>query len=153
MIDWVWTTLDEMTPAQLLQLMIARQQVFVVEQQCAYQDADELDQLSRHLLGRDQDQTLLAYARVNPPNTRYQQPSFGRVMTTAAGRGKGVGRELVQRLIDFCVERYVDNDILISAQTYLVPFYKSFGFEVRGEAYDEDGIEHVDMLLRNADAT
>lgn len=146
-IDWVWQHFDAIAGSDMHAILAVRQQVFVVEQRCAYQDADKFDSVSWHLLGRDRASTLIAYARLNYPGTRYAEPSFGRVLTVPTARSQGIGRQIVQRCIDKCRTEYPNVRIRIAAQTYLQPFYATFGFQDVGPTYDEDGIEHVDMAL------
>lgn len=128
-------------------MLSLRQNVFVVEQGCAYLDADELDKQSWHLLGRRSDRRLVAYARLNFPNTRYSEPSFGRVLATKEIRGIGAGRKIVEACIQKSVQEYPNLNIRISAQTYLTQFYEEFGFMNVGDPYDDEGIEHIDMIL------
>ena len=90
---------------------------------------------------------LLAYARVVPPGVKYAEPSIGRVLTTDAARGTGLGRELVRRAIEHCRANYPREGIRISAQSRLEGFYAGFGFVVQGERYLEDGMPHTEMLL------
>ncbi|MEA1914123.1 MAG: GNAT family N-acetyltransferase [Campylobacterota bacterium] len=144
---WSWKRFEEISGAQMHQILCERQKVFIVEQECIYQDADRLDTQSWHLMGHDDQGTLVAYARVNFPNTRYAEPSIGRILTNENNRGCGLGYELVQECIKKCEYEYKNTPIRISAQTYLMEFYKSLSFDVVSKAYDEDGIEHVDMVL------
>jgi ElaA protein len=147
MIDWDWKRFDEMSGEEVHEMLALRQAVFVVEQQCAYQDADHLDRVSWHLLGRGSDGRLAAYARVNDPGTRHRRPSIGRVLTAAHLRGRGAGRALMGLCLEKCRAEYPGVGIRISAQTYLTRFYAGFGFQAVGQPYDEDGVEHVDMVL------
>jgi ElaA protein len=89
----------------------------------------------------------LAYARIVPPGLKYAEASIGRVITTAPGRGLGLGRELVRRAVAQAAEHHPGHGIRISAQSYLEPFYGGFGFRIVGERYLEDGIPHTEMLL------
>ena len=125
----------------------ARQQVFVLEQQCAYLDADGYDEPAWHLAAwSDTERVPLAYARLIPPGLKYAEPSIGRVITTAAARGTGLGRELVRRAIDHSSSVFPQHGIRISAQSRLEAFYAEFGFVIVGERYMEDGIPHTEML-------
>lgn len=128
-------------------MLSLRQNVFVVEQKCTYLDADELDKQSWHLWGRGDDGQLVAYARLNFPNTRYSEPSFGRVLTTKEIRGIGAGRKIVEACIWKSIQEYPSSNIRISAQIYLTKFYEEFGFMSVGNPYDDEGIEHIDMVL------
>ncbi|WP_442786360.1 GNAT family N-acetyltransferase [Leptothoe sp. PORK10 BA2] len=146
-INWSWQQFSDISGEEMHEMLSLRQKVFVVEQQCAYLDADELDQQSWHLLGRGQDGQLVAYGRLNFPNTRYPEPSFGRILTTQEVRGTGAGRETVENCIQKSRQEYPSLNIRIAAQTYLTQFYQDFGFTPVGAPYDEDGIEHIDMIL------
>jgi len=133
---------------ELYEAMVLRQEVFVVEQNCPYQDADRLDQHSWHLLGwSDKNpQQLLAYLRVVEKELKYSEISIGRVVTHPSTRGTGAGRELMATAIN-CIEKHLDRQaIRISAQEYLLSFYGSFGFVPVSDIYLEDDIPHVEML-------
>ncbi len=145
-IDWQIHRLQDLTPLQLLRIMRARQQVFVVEQDCAYLDADDADEASWHLCAWLPDGQLCAYARIVDPGIRYAEASIGRVITTLAVRGSGLGRELVRRAIQQAAQSYPGTPLKISAQSRLQAFYSSFGFGAVGEEYLEDGIAHIAML-------
>ncbi|MEO1297397.1 MAG: GNAT family N-acetyltransferase [Cyanobacteria bacterium J06636_16] len=146
-INWIWKRFEAISGVQMHAILAVRQTVFVVEQGCIYQDADELDQKSWHLLGCDEKGELVAYARITLPGTRYPEPSFGRVLTVQAARGRGLGRQIVQQCLAKCGAEYPRMDVRISAQTYLEKFYQGFGFTTVSQPYDDQGIEHVDMLL------
>lgn len=147
-----WTRLSELTAAQWHTVLAARQAVFVVEQNCPYQDADALDLHSWHLLGEVEGR-LAAYLRVVDPGRKsvhpgvyYAEPSIGRVLTTKAFRGLGFGRQLMHEGIVGCERRFPGQGIRISAQSYLLKFYCELGFQVVGEEYLEDDIPHFEML-------
>ncbi len=142
---WLSRRFHELSTGQLFDLLTLRQQVFIVEQQCIYPDADELDRTAIHVLGYSQT-ALLAYARVLAPGAKFASPSFGRVATAREVRGQGLGRDLVRRCLQVCQEQYPGQDVQISAQTYLDTFYREFGFVAQGRRYDEDGIEHRNMV-------
>ncbi len=148
-LDWRWTRFDDLSLRELQAIYMARQQVFVVEQQCAYLDADGCDEHAFHLAAWSAGVGVpLAYARVVDPGFKYADgASIGRVITTAAGRGVGLGRELMQRAIDASAEAWPGTVIRISAQSRLEAFYEGLGFETVGEHYIEDGIAHTEMLL------
>jgi ElaA protein len=124
--------------------------VFVVEQRCPYLDADGRDSHSLHLLGRNAGGELAVYLRIVEPGYRFPEPSIGRVVTRSCDRGKGWGRVLMLEGIRHCREVYPGLPIRISAQHYLEKFYNGLGFVTEGEGnpYDEDGIPHVQMILR-----
>ncbi|MCB1558899.1 MAG: GNAT family N-acetyltransferase [Alphaproteobacteria bacterium] len=134
----------DLTHDELFDIYQARAEVFVVEQNCVYQDFDEYDKQAYHIMISDGD-NLAAYARIIPAGLKYQEHAIGRVLTLSFARGKGVGRILMEACLD-CVKRIDNGDIRISAQSYLRKFYESYGFEVVGNEYLEDGIPHLEML-------
>lgn len=145
---WRWCHFDSLGVHELQAIYRARQHVFAIEQQCIYQDVDGADAASFHLAAWSADPAMpLAYARVVQPGIKYAEPSIGRVLTTDAARGTGLGRELVRRAIRHCREIHPGQGIRISAQSRLERFYGGFGFVVQGERYLEDGIPHTEMLL------
>jgi ElaA protein len=149
MIEWQWNSFADLTVAQLYEMLALRQQVFVLEQTCLYPDIDGLDPGAHHLLGWrsvDGRRELAASLRCLAPGAKYEEMSLGRVVTSPAARGSGLGRELVAQGIA-CAERlHPGHAIRIGAQAYLERFYAGFGFVTVSEPYDEDGIMHVDML-------
>ena len=146
-INWTWRCFEDISAAAVYEMLAVRQQVFVVEQTCLYLDADGLDSQAWHLFGYDLSGRLVAYARLLPPQTRYAEPSIGRVLVGKAARGVGIGRELISRCLEKCETQYSHPSVRISAQVYLTAFYQSFGFESLGEPYDDGGIAHIGMLL------
>lgn len=144
---WRVHAFDQFDVGQLYAVLAARVAVFVVEQDCPYQDLDGLDELALHLVGWGDDGSVAAYARILPPGTRFDQPSIGRVLTSLPARRGGFGRELMRRAVDVIVERYPGYPVRISAQCYLERFYRELGFAVDSAPYEEDGIPHVEMQL------
>ncbi|HKX96052.1 MAG TPA: GNAT family N-acetyltransferase [Methylibium sp.] len=147
-LTWRCTRLHELGALELQRIHVARQQVFVVEQACAFQDADAADERSAHLCGWTPDGELWAYARLVDPGVKYAEPSIGRVLTTAAARGLGLGRELVRRAIAEAEARFAGQGLRISAQHRLQRFYEQAGFVSVGEPYLEDDLPHIEMLRR-----
>ncbi len=146
-IDFKCLTFDELTTRQLYQLMVLRQEVFVVEQDCPYLDADGKDQAAWHVLGYDQQENLVAYARLLPKGVSYKKyASIGRVVNSERVRGKGMGRKLMQQCLAEMQKLCPGDDIKISAQVYLIKFYESLGFRTVGSEYLEDDIPHIGML-------
>lgn len=147
--EWQWSHFNDLSNAELYTVLAQRQQVFTLEQQCLYDDIDGLDLDAHHLLGwrviggRRQ---LVAYLRVLAPGAKFAEMSLGRVLTTQAARGTGVGRELVAQGIAHAERLYPGARIRIGAQAHLEAFYGAFGFVKASEPYDEDGILHIDML-------
>jgi ElaA protein len=148
-LTWRFCAFAELSVQELERIYTARQQVFVIEQNCAYLDADGRDSLSHHLAAWSAAHTLpLAYARLVAPGVAYAEPSMGRVITTEAARGRGLGRELVKRVIEHARDVYRGQGLRISAQSQLENFYAAFGFVIVGERYLEDDIPHTEMFLQ-----
>ncbi len=145
--QWQWKKPEDLSGIEMHDILAVRQQVFVVEQKCIYLDADELDRLSWHLTGRSENGDLDIYARLNFPGSRFQEPSIGRVLTRTALRKQGYAKMAVNQAIEKSRREYPGQNIKISAQVYLTKFYYELGFRVIGEPYDEDGIEHIDMIV------
>lgn len=147
-VRWEWHAFGTFTPRQLYAVLAARAAVFVVEQNCAYQDLDGHDASAEHLVAWSGD-AVAAYARTfapGTPGTHGAEASLGRVLTTAGFRGTRIGRELVARALARLDECHPTHGVRISAQQYLERFYRSFGFDIASEPYLEDGIPHVQML-------
>jgi ElaA protein len=121
--------------------------VFVVEQRCAYLDADGFDRDARHLWAARDDGAVHAYLRLLGPGARFAEPSIGRIVTAPEARGTGLGRELVRHGIALARARHGERAIRIAAQAHLERFYGEFGFARASEEFDEDGIPHVEMVL------
>jgi len=148
---WRCCAFEALSVHELQAIYMARQQVFVIEQACPYQDADGCDDRCWHLAAWTAAQREpLAYARIVAPGVKYAEPSIGRVLTTAAGRGSGLGRELMRRAIVHARATFPGQGIRISAQSRLEGFYAGLGFVIVGERYLEDGIPHTEMLLAAA---
>ena len=126
-------------------MMQARSAAFVVEQNCVFLDIDGIDPECWHLLGHD-GATLVATARLVPPGTKFAEPSIGRVVTTNAVRGTGVGRLLMREAIAQAERLWPHRALRVAAQQHLEKFYTSLGFARTSEPYIEDGIPHIDML-------
>lgn len=143
---FLWLPFDRLTPRQLHDVLQLRQRVFVVEQRCAYLDADGLDPLCWHGLGTLADGTLVATARLVPPGVAYEEPAIGRVVSSPDFRRHGFGRQLMIEAIREVRRLYPGQGTRIGAQRYLEKFYGSLGFVPVGEPYLEDDIPHVHML-------
>jgi len=136
---------DSLTVKELYAIMRLRSEIFVVEQNCVFLDADNKDLSCQHLM-LYHNKVLMAYARLVPAGLSFTEPSIGRIVTSNAARGKGFGKELLQLSIQNCERLYGKKPIKIGAQLYLKTFYESFGFVQTGDIYDEDGIDHIDMI-------
>ncbi len=146
-IIWTLKAFAELNPFELYQILRLRSEVFVVEQNCIFLDADDLDSQSLHLQGRS-DGELIAYVRILPPGLCYAEPSIGRVVTSPPSRGTGAGKALMKKAIEETTAIYPNKSIKIGAQLYLKKFYEGFGFEQCSDMYMEDGIEHIKMLRK-----
>lgn len=144
-VAWEHRAFTQLTPAELYGVMQLRQDVFVVEQQCIYADADGLDRMASHLFAVHRS-VIVAYARLFRPGVRGNAAVIGRVVTARAVRGRGLGREVMRRAIAAIEEVHGPVPIRLGAQTSVQPFYQSFGFVRDGEDYVEDGIPHLPML-------
>ena len=150
---WRFAPFDSLTVRELQYIYMARQAVFSVEQQCAFMDADGLDERAYHLAAWSPLQREpLAYARLLGPGVKYAEPSIGRVITTAAARGRGLGRETMVRALAHAAETWPGASIRIAAQSRLEGFYASFGFVIASPRFIEDGIDHTDMVWPGATA-
>lgn len=138
---------DELTNLELYAIIRLRNEVFVVEQDCVFQDADDKDQLAYHVMIKSTD-SLIAYARVLPAGLTFNEVSIGRVVSDKSARGTGVGRRLMKDSLSFISEKFGKCEVRIGAQTYLLSFYKSLGFIEAGDVYLEDGIEHMEMTTK-----
>lgn len=149
MIEWQWSSFEELSTLELYEIMKFRQAVFVVEQKCAYQDVDDLDKMAWHLIGSkpgSEGRQVVAYLRVVYPGEKFSEPSIGRVLTVSSSRGTGLGKELISEALKRLSIQYSSAPIRISAQAYLKDFYAAFGFKAVSDVYDEDGIPHIEML-------
>ena len=148
-IDWYWYQFQQLSILQLYDLLKFRQDVFIIEQQCIYPDIDGLDPQCMHLLGYENEQ-LVAYLRLIPAEFhRSGNIALGRIISSAQKRRSGLGRIMMQKAIQFALKQYPAQDIQLSAQYHLRRFYQNLGFNSISEAYDEDGIQHIDMLYES----
>jgi ElaA protein len=167
-VRWDCRAFNDLTNADVYAVLQLRQRVFVVEQNCAYLDADGLDSACLHLMGwsetpepvdasatesgdftppDESPPSLVAYARLIPPGVKYPQPSIGRVATHPRWRGIGLGKELMGEAMESARNESWSGPLIIQAQIQLENFYEGFGFRRISEPYVEDGITHVDMLV------
>lgn len=144
-IDWRIKKYNELTLEELYDVMNLRQVVFVVEQNAPYIDADYKDQKAWHVMAYCNNQ-LAAYTRVLAPGVSYNEPSIGRVVNAPTFRNMGLGKKIMTESVNVLEEKYGTSDCRISAQTYLLRFYESFGFKICSEEYLEDGLPHFEML-------
>ena len=143
--NWTWSRFAELGVDNLYDALALRSRVFVLEQG-PYLDADGVDRMAWHLLGRDGSGVLQGYLRLVDPAVKYREPSLGRVVVAPELRGTGLGRRLVAEGIDRCSAAWPGQAVRISAQAHLQTFYAEFGFAPVGEVYLEDNIQHLEML-------
>jgi ElaA protein len=146
-ITWYHKHFKDLNTTELYQILQLRNEVFIVEQNCPFQDLDDKDFKCYHLMGFDTDsQKVMAYTRIVPAGVSYEEASIGRVVTSPLARKGGIGKVLMQKSIELLEELYGGVSVKIGAQLYLKKFYESFGFEQVEEVYLEDGIEHILMV-------
>ena len=147
-LKWQALKFSDLDKSQVYSILELRQKVFVVEQNCAYQDLDGLDQVASHVTCIQKNK-IIAYARGLPPAKDSSYSTLGRIVVAVEKRGAGLGRELIKRSIENNLLEWPNRMIRISAQSYLIDFYKDLGFEVKGSEYLEDGIPHTQMIQTN----
>lgn len=147
-IKWKVSTFGELTTDELYAILKLRQQVFIVEQQCVYQDCDGLDTKAHHLVGwyiSEEGPGPIAYLRVIYPEKGSNSTTIGRFLTHQNFRGKGIAREMMGKCLRSIEKSHPQSAVCISAQQYLTHFYETFGFQVSSNGYEEDGIPHIGM--------
>ncbi len=141
-------TFNELTAPELYKILQLRNEVFVVEQQCVFQDADDNDQLAYHLMEWENEK-LVAYARLFAPGIVYKEASIGRIVSAPAYRKRGIGKQLMNDALQNCIRLFGPGDLKISAQWYLKAFYESFEFIQVSDIYLDDNIKHILMCRYN----
>jgi ElaA protein len=145
--NWILKPFAELTPNELYSILQLRNEVFIVEQNCAYQDLDNKDLKSWHLMGMKKNK-LVAYSRLLAPGISYRESSIGRIVSSPSARKTGMGKKLMHESIDQIKNLFKTDTIRIGAQLYLKKFYESFGFIQDGDTYLEDNIPHIIMLRK-----
>jgi len=145
-LNWIYKPFSVLTTTELYAILQLRNEVFVVEQNCAYQDVDNKDKKAIHLMAWHNEE-LVAYTRLLPQGISFEEASIGRVVSSPRYRGLGIGITLLEKSIELTLKSYATNTIRIGAQLYLEKFYQGFGFVSQGETFLEDDIPHVEMLL------
>ncbi|MDZ4823550.1 MAG: GNAT family N-acetyltransferase [Flavobacteriales bacterium] len=146
MLHWHTSAFHDLTPNELYEILALRISVFVVEQNCSYQEADGKDQESYHLFANDESGKTVAYLRLVKPGISYDEWSIGRVVSDPNARMKGLGKEVMKRGLEWIHTHHGKLPVRISAQLYLKMFYEDFGFVQVSESYLEDDIPHIEML-------
>lgn len=146
--NWHVKTFDELSLEELYGMLQLRSEIFVVEQDCVYQDMDGLDQKSLHVLALAEGR-VEAYVRILPPGLAYPEVAIGRVVVRESAREQGLGRAIMERAHAIIADKFTDQDqIKIMAQSYLLSWYGSLGYEAQGAEFLEDGIPHYIMVRK-----
>lgn len=145
--NWELKKFKELNVEEIYRILKLRNEVFVVEQQCVYQDCDGKDEKAYHLYLEDNGK-IIAYLRILNKGVSYDEIAIGRVLVHKNYRGKGIAREMMLKAINFIESNINETVIKLQAQEYLVNFYKSLGFKEISIVYLEDNIPHVDMLYK-----
>jgi ElaA protein len=144
-LTWVWKAFNDLSAEEVYTILCVRQEVFVLEQECLYLDADGKDRKAFHLMGFKGDE-LVAYARILKPGVSYAEVSIGRILSTKNARGTGAGMQLMDQALSRIENEFGQVPIRISAQSYLKEFYQKYDFQPTGKEYLEDEIPHMEML-------
>lgn len=137
---------NELTLEELYEILKLRSEVFVVEQNCIYNDIDGKDLTSSHIMIKENGK-IKAYLRALQPGVSYEDASLGRVLVSPDARGKGYAKAIVTKGVEYILNNFNTTKITIGAQEYLKNFYSEIGFKPISEVYDEDGISHLDMTF------
>jgi ElaA protein len=147
-IEWRWKPFADLTSTEVYAMLAARNDVFVVEQNCVYGDIDGLDKDAWHLFAHvhgERGAALAGYLRVLLPDATHADIRIGRVLTTAEFRGIGLGNAMLAQALEHIAAQWPGVAISLHAQAHLQTFYGAFGFEPVSDVHDEDGIAHVWM--------
>lgn len=147
-IYWKSYRFEELDVKLFHDIVALRIAVFVVEQDCPYQELDGKDLKSIHLVGTNERNEIVALSRIVPPIFNYKSPSIGRVIVNEKFRSTGLGHDLMRKSLEVCAGYFGKTDIILSAQAHLVRFYSAHGFDSTGKTYLEDGIPHVEMIKK-----
>lgn len=142
---WHFKAFDALTSKEIYKILQLRSEVFVIEQNCLYQDLDDKDLVASHLWA-EIDGEVVAYARVLAPGISYADASIGRVIAKSSFRGLSLGKNLMKNAVVITQNHFPESPIRISAQAYLLDFYSNLGFKQVSEEYLEDDIPHIEML-------
>lgn len=145
--NWHIKTFNDLTINELYAILKLRQDVFIIEQNCIYPDIDNIDEESIHIFA-SYDNIIVAYCRIVYPGIKYNEPSIGRVIVDSTFRNKKIGTQLLEKAILTNEKLFPNMRNRISAQSHLQTFYQNLGFESISEIYLEDGIPHIEMLLK-----
>ena len=143
--EWKIKSFEELTADEIYDILKLRCEVFIVEQHCFYQDVDMRDRHAYHVMALDNG-SIASYLRILQKGVSYPEASIGRVLTARKYRHRGIGRELMQRAMDYITGEMGEREIRISAQVYLRGFYECLGFEPVSEIYSDAGVDHIEMF-------
>lgn len=143
MADFIIKPFSDLTPNLLYQILKLRQDVFIIEQHCIYDDIDDVDPLCEHLCLMESNQ-LSGYARIVPAGKKFKESSIGRIVVMPEKRGKGYGRWVIRKALEILDSKGV-RETVIEAQNHLRKYYESEGFIAEGDVYAVDGIPHIKM--------
>lgn len=136
---------EELTINELYDILQLRSEVFVVEQNCVYQDIDGKDRKALHIIGFVKNE-IVAYTRCFGPGYYFKEAAIGRVIVSQNYRKHNYGHDIMNASIEAIEKEYQTKTIKLSAQTYLIAFYEAHGFHAQGDGYLEDGIPHIEMI-------
>ena len=142
--NFITKTFSELTTSELYKILQLRSEVFVVEQDCVYQDLDFKDQKALHIFGKKKE-AIIAYTRVFKSGDYFEKASIGRVVISNSERKSGLGHDIIKAYIASIKIHFNEAEITISAQKYLKKFYETHNFIQIGVEYLEDGIPHIRM--------
>ncbi len=145
--EWYIKKFEDLTNTELFEIYKLRSEVFIVEQNCPYNDVDEKDKIAFHIYSKDyENDNIISYGRIFLEN---DYAHIGRVIVNKDFRSKGLGRELLKKLIYVSNDKFANKDIFIEAQARLQKFYEEFNFKAISETFLLDGIPHIEMILKN----
>lgn len=147
MLNWQFKHYDDLSLNEFHDLLALRIKVFIVEQNCPYQELDGKDKKSYHLICRNGEGSLVGTMRVLPQGLAYDDIAFGRVVLDETARGAKEGHQMMKEALTFSKNEFGEVPIILSAQKHLEKFYSSHKFISTGKEYLEDGIPHVEMRL------
>jgi len=146
--EWKIKKFNQLSTLELYDILKAREEIFIIEQECLYYDIDSKDLDAIHIFAMEEGQ-VACYLRILEKGARFDEVSIGRVITRPAYRRKGYGEQMMEKAIHYIEEVMGESEIRISAQTYLEKFYGNVGFEIVSDVYLEDGIDHCEMLYKS----
>jgi ElaA protein len=146
--NWLlYQNFSDFNPSHLYEVVRLRQDIFIIEQNCIYDDIDGLDYKSGHLLLFSGNETLIGYLRIVPPGIKFDELSLGRIAIRKNYRGKGLGKKLIEKGVEIAKERG-EVSVKIEAQAHLEKLYTGLGFKTVSKIYSVDGIPHIQMIMQ-----